>query len=62
MRLGQLLKKWRMVTERDLRSVAKEIGTSASTLSRFERGEEITADTLSKIMVWAFAKDKGARA
>lgn len=35
-----------------LAELAEEIGVSAATLSRFERGESIAADTIDKIRVW----------
>lgn len=52
MRLGEVLHKWRLVTERGLRDVAKEMGTSAATLSRIERREQCDAQTLLKIIDW----------
>lgn len=52
MRLGLVLKKYRLMMEYDLRAVAKEIGISAATLMRIEHGREIDAKTFLKIINW----------
>jgi transcriptional regulator with XRE-family HTH domain len=55
-RLGQLIHQYRIVREISLRSLAKQIGTSAPTLHRFESGRAVDADTLSLILLWCFGK------
>jgi transcriptional regulator with XRE-family HTH domain len=48
----EVMRQWRWASRRELKEVAKEIGISDSTLSRFERGESVTADTLSALLKW----------
>lgn len=52
MRLGQIIKKWRIVNELDLRSVAREIGIGAATLMRLEQGHVPDGNTLAKVLGW----------
>jgi predicted transcriptional regulator len=51
-RLGDVLHKWRRMSELDLKAVAEEIGISVSTLSRLERGNTPDGDTLRKVWSW----------
>ncbi len=53
MRLGELVKEWRWAKKINVRDAAKEIGISAATLSRFERGNAIDGDVLSKLLRWS---------
>lgn len=52
MRLGKVLKKYRLMCELDLRTLAKEIGTSAPTLMRLEMGHDPEYRTFKKILDW----------
>jgi len=52
MRLGQILKRWRVMSELNLRTAAKMMGTSTATLSRIERGENPDGKTLAAILRW----------
>jgi len=52
MRLGEILRKWRIVQERTVRDLAGEIGISPSTLSRIERGEVMDAMTFMQLLGW----------
>lgn len=52
MRVGPVIRKYRAMTERNIRDVSKEIGISAATLSRVERGEEMDGETLARILKW----------
>ena len=56
MRLGQILRKWRISQELTLREVAKEIGISHSTLARIEHGEACDSDTIAAVLVWLFQR------
>ena len=66
MLLGQVLKIWREQewrysdepAKRGLREVSETIGTSPATLSRFERGEEISGETLAMILKWLLTANK----
>jgi transcriptional regulator with XRE-family HTH domain len=40
--------------ERDLRSVAAEMGIGAATLMRIEHGREVDSATTIKLLVWLF--------
>lgn len=51
-RLGSLIKIWRATQGVNIRSLAVEIGLSAATLSRIERGHEMDARSFVKIMQW----------
>lgn len=53
LRLGDVLRKWRVMSDLDQRSAAALIGISASTLCRIEKGDFIPeARTWMKIMDW----------
>jgi len=56
MKLGEVLKKWRRMSDIGVREAAKEIGISHGTLSRIERGEAMDGNTLAKILVWLVGK------
>jgi len=56
MRLGEIIRKWRIVQERTVRDLAVEIGISASTLSRIERGEKMDAPTFMRLLNWLTAE------
>jgi len=46
-----------MHREISLRNLAKEIGISASTLSRLETGENVDAQSLSKILIFLISNE-----
>jgi hypothetical protein len=50
MRLGDVLRKWRLMREEDLRTSADRFGISAATLSRIETGGDCDGKTLAKIL------------
>jgi transcriptional regulator with XRE-family HTH domain len=51
--LGDALKKWRLMSQLEQRGAARQIGISASTLCRLEKGEvKPDADTFLKILRW----------
>jgi transcriptional regulator with XRE-family HTH domain len=51
-RLGEVIKKWRVMSEKGLRETAKDIGINASTLVRIEAGEGMDAQTLAAVLRW----------
>ena len=57
MMLGEVIRKWRAMAERGIRDVAKEIGTTPSTLSRIERGHNPDGETLAMILKWLLSKE-----
>ena len=52
MRLGEVLKRYRQFRDLGVREMGKEIGLSAATMCRVERGHECDARTLLRIMNW----------
>lgn len=62
MRIGTVLRKWRRAEDRDMRSVADEIGLSLATLQRLETGQDCDAKTLRTVLYWLLAdENKGER-
>lgn len=52
MKLGEVLRRWRLMAERDLRDVGAEIGISAATLMRIEQGRIPDGKPLAKVLAW----------
>jgi transcriptional regulator with XRE-family HTH domain len=52
MKLGDVLRKWRLMNELDLRSVGAEIGISAATLLRIEQGSAPDSITFMLLLNW----------
>lgn len=51
-KLGIVIKKYRLMMELDLRTLSKEIGIGAATLLRIERGYGVDYATFKKILDW----------
>lgn len=60
MRLGSVLRKWRLMCELDLRTAGKQMGLSAATLLRIEQGHDLSGVSLAKIINWLIVA-KGAK-
>ena len=58
MRLGTVIRKWRLMEDRSVRDVAKEIGMSAATLCRVEQDNTCDSITLAAIMTWLLGNQK----
>ncbi len=58
MRLGEVIRKWRISKERTLEDVSGEIGISIVTLSRLELGRESDGSTVSAVLKWLLSSDK----
>jgi transcriptional regulator with XRE-family HTH domain len=54
MKLGKVIRKYRVTSELTLRDVGKEIGIGAATLMRIEQGRDPDGSTLAKILAWLF--------
>jgi transcriptional regulator with XRE-family HTH domain len=54
MKIGEILRRWRIMSERHTRDVAKEIGLSHATYSRIENGGKMEGVTLVKLFKWLF--------
>lgn len=52
MRLGVVLRKYRIMEERTLRELGKEIGISAAAVLRIEQGRGCDAATFMKVLIW----------
>jgi transcriptional regulator with XRE-family HTH domain len=52
MRVGDVLRGWRLHREIGLRELAKALGLSPSTLSRLETGEDVSAQNFAKVLRW----------
>ena len=58
MRIGTVLRKWRIGSERSLREVAAEIGIHHSTLARLEKGISPPVEALIKIGMWLITSEE----
>lgn len=52
MNLGIVLRKWRVMSELDLRRAARLIGINHVALMRLEHGSKPNADTLLTVLAW----------
>lgn len=60
MKLGTVIRKYRVNSELSLREVGKEIGISAATLMRLEQGRDPDGQTLAKVLAWLFSSENAA--
>ena len=58
MRLGEVIRKWRVMSELSIRDAATMIGISATTMHRFESGDDVDGRTLIAVLKWLMATDK----
>lgn len=56
-KLGAVLRCYRLLKELDLRTLGKEIGISAPTLMRIEKGRGCDDATLMRILNWLIGKE-----
>jgi len=66
MQIGKVLRSWRRIEDIGVREAAQVIGVSHGTVSRIERGEQIDAVTMMKLLNWLFGssnehKPKGTK-
>lgn len=59
MRIGEVIRCYRRITDVGIREVAQEIGVSHGTLSRIERGDQMDAYTMMKLLRWLFEAKNG---
>lgn len=52
MKLGEVIRRWRKMSDLGVREAAKEIGVSHGTLSRIERGFPMDGATLARVLKW----------
>lgn len=62
MRLGAIIRKWRMVNDYAVRDIAEQIGIAPSTLVHIEQGTTPPhSETLIALMSWLIGDEDGTR-
>lgn len=61
MKLGTVIRKFRVTNEMTLRQVGKEIGIGPATLMRIEQGRDIDGATLAKVLGWLMSNETTPR-
>ena len=56
MNLSKVLAQWRWAQKLSVREAASVIGLPPATLSRLERGEDVSGSTLGTVLAWLLAK------
>lgn len=54
MMVGTMIRCWRRIEDIGIRDAARQIGVSHGTLSRIERGDQMDAYTMMKLLRWLF--------
>jgi len=57
MRLGEIIRKWRLLSDITVSAAAQRIGIAASTLVHIEQGKVPDGKTLLKLMAWLFGTE-----
>lgn len=57
MKLGTVIRKYRVTNELTLREVGQEIGIGAATLMRLEQGRDPDGATLAKVLHWLLSSE-----
>ena len=52
MKLGHILRKWRLMSELSVREAAKDVGLDKATYCRLEQGQMPSAETLVKVIIY----------
>jgi transcriptional regulator with XRE-family HTH domain len=60
-KLGEVIRRWRKMSDIGIREAAREIGVSHGTLSRIERGEAMEGTTLAKVLGWLMSVEGKAK-
>jgi transcriptional regulator with XRE-family HTH domain len=61
MRLGKLLRLYRLFEGREQKDIAAEIGIGNTVLSRIEAGRSCDMRTLGKLLAWLTDEDNGKK-
>jgi transcriptional regulator with XRE-family HTH domain len=61
MRLGKLLRLYRVFEGREQKDMAAEIGVGNTVLSRIENGRTCDMKTLGKLIIWLLEDDDGKK-
>lgn len=57
--LGEVLRRWRLVEDLDLRTASQRIGISAATLMRIEQGRQLRQETFLTLLTWFGQRTEG---
>lgn len=52
MKLGEVIRKWRVMSELSVREAAMQIGLVPATLARIESGDSMSGDSLAAVLRW----------
>lgn len=52
MKLGEVIRKWRVMSELSVREAAMQIGLAPATLARIESGDSMGGDSLAAVLRW----------
>jgi transcriptional regulator with XRE-family HTH domain len=52
MRLGEVIKRWRKMSDINIRDAARSMKIAPATLSRIENGKDADSKTLAAILTW----------
>lgn len=58
MKIGEVIRCYRRIKDVGIRETAREVGVSHGTLSRIERGDQMDAYTMMKLMRWLFETNR----
>jgi uncharacterized protein YerC len=58
--MANVLRLYRAVNQRPIRSLAPDMGLSVATLSRIERGHAMDADTMVRVLNWLMRPSREA--
>lgn len=61
MKIGEVIRCYRRIKDVGIRETSAEIGVSHGTLSRIERGDQMDAYTMMKLMRWLFEAENGSK-
>jgi transcriptional regulator with XRE-family HTH domain len=59
--IGQVIYSWRQKHDIGVREMGQRLGLSHGTVSRIERGGQVDAETMLKLVNWLFSGTNGTR-
>lgn len=57
--IGEVLRKWRIMSDLSLKQVAEQIGVKYVTIHNIESGGKMDSDTQLKLIKWLFERGNG---
>lgn len=58
MKIGRILKTYRVINEIGVRALAAELGVSAATVSRIEKNNPMDQATMLALITWLFGRER----